>query len=141
MLKSPVSNIAEKNITHNKPARIPARNFTPCRNGYPAPTAAKDIGAGPGEQVISFYESLSQEVIKNAVGTFQKDKVIVKQKLEMIIDGVKTQNVFTMGDEYNEKEKMEELLEKIGHFRKQTLIGEQKILGLGEKQETIPAKI
>ncbi|CAI2369551.1 unnamed protein product [Moneuplotes crassus] len=73
------------------------------------------------EGFISFYESLSQEVIKNAVGTFQADRVIVKQKLEMTIDGVKTESVFTMGDEFNEEERMQEMFKVIQHFRKRTL--------------------
>ena len=70
------------------------------------------------EQIITFYESLSQEVIKNSVNTYQQDGIIVKKRLETISDGVKESTVYTLGDEYNDDYKMQVKLEEIAHFRK-----------------------
>lgn len=70
------------------------------------------------DQIISFYESCSQEVIKNAVGIYNSEGIIVKQKLETITDGVKDPTVYTLGDEYNDEEKMQMYLDKLSHYRK-----------------------
>ena len=70
------------------------------------------------EQIITFYESLSQEIIKNSVSTYQQDGIIVKKKLETITDGVKESSVYTLGDEYNDDYAMQSKLEEIAHFRK-----------------------
>lgn len=74
------------------------------------------------DQIISFYESCSQEVIKNAVGTYFSDGIIVKQKLETISDGVKDPTVYTLGDDYNDEDKMQKFFDKLSHFRKATLV-------------------
>lgn len=74
------------------------------------------------DQIISFYESCSQEVIKNAVGTYFSDGIIVKQKLETISAGVKDPTVYTLGDDYNDEDKMQKFLDKLSHFRKSTLV-------------------
>ena len=41
------------------------------------------------DQIISFFESCSQEIIKNSVSKFYSDGIIVKKKLESITDGEK----------------------------------------------------
>jgi glycerol-3-phosphate O-acyltransferase len=74
------------------------------------------------DQIISFYESCSQEVIKNAVGIYHSDGIIVKQKLETIADGVKDPTIYTFGDKYNDEEKMQKFLDKLSHYRKPTLV-------------------
>lgn len=74
------------------------------------------------DQIMSFYESCSQEIIKNAVNTFVKHGIIIKQKLQTISDGVKDESVYTLGDEYNDEDKMQQLFEKLSHYRKTTLV-------------------
>ena len=74
------------------------------------------------DQIISFYESCSQEVIKNAVGTFYSDGIIIKQKFETITDGVKDPNIYTLSDEYNDEDKMQQFFDQLSHYRKATLV-------------------
>lgn len=74
------------------------------------------------DQIINFYESCSQEVIKNAIGTYFEDGIIIKQKLETISDGVKDPTVYTLGDEFNDEDRMQSFLNKLSHFRKATLV-------------------
>lgn len=74
------------------------------------------------DQIISFYESCSQEIIKNAVGTFHKQGIIIKQKLETISDGVKDPNIYTLGDKYNDEDRMQQLFVQLSHYRKTTLV-------------------
>lgn len=74
------------------------------------------------DQIISFFESCSQEITKNAVSTFYADGIIVKKKLETISDGVKDPSVYTLADEYNDEDKMQQFFERISHYRKSTLV-------------------
>lgn len=74
------------------------------------------------DQIMNFYESCSQEIIKNAVATFYSDGIIVKKRLETISDGVKDASVYTLGDDYNDEDKMQQFFEKLSHFRKSTLV-------------------
>lgn len=74
------------------------------------------------DQTISFYESCSQEVIKNAVGIFVSDGIIVKQKLQTKSSGVVDTIAYTLGDQFNDEERMKEFLERLSHYRKSTLI-------------------
>jgi glycerol-3-phosphate O-acyltransferase len=74
------------------------------------------------DQIMNFYESCSQEIIKNAVATFYSDGIIVKKKLETISDGIKDPSVYTLGDDYNDEDKMQQFFEKLSHFRKSTLV-------------------
>ena len=67
------------------------------------------------EKVISFYESCSQESIKNAIQTLQKMKVLeVKQ-----ISDVK---LVVLLPPYSQEEKLQELADHIGTFRKASLV-------------------
>jgi 1-acyl-sn-glycerol-3-phosphate acyltransferase len=74
------------------------------------------------DQIISFYESCSQEIIKNAVSKFFSDGIIIKQKLETITDGEKDPFVYTLSDEYNDEDKMHQFYEKLSFYRKTTLV-------------------
>lgn len=74
------------------------------------------------DQVISFYESCSQEIIKNAVAKFYSDGIIVKRKLETISDGTKDPNVYTLSDDFNDEDTMQKFYDKISFFRKTTLV-------------------
>lgn len=74
------------------------------------------------DQIISFYESCSQETIKNAVNTYYSDGIIVKKKLETISDGVKDPHVYTLSDEYNDEAMMQQFFEKLSQYRKSTLV-------------------
>ena len=74
------------------------------------------------DQIISFYESCSQETIKNAVITYYSDGIIVKKKLQTISDGVKDPSVYTLSDEYNDENMMQQFFEKLSQYRKSTLV-------------------
>lgn len=74
------------------------------------------------DQIINFYESCSQEIIKNAVNTFYTDGIIVKKKLETVSDGVKDPLVYTLEDAFNDEDRMQQFFEKLSHFKKSTLI-------------------
>jgi len=74
------------------------------------------------DQIISFYESLSQEIIKNAVAKFYSDGFIVKKKLETISDGVKDPSVYTLSDQYNDEDTMQQVFEQLSFYRKTTLV-------------------
>lgn len=74
------------------------------------------------DQIINFYESCSQEIIKNAVNTFYTDGIIVKKKLETVSDGIKDPTVYTLEDAFNDEDRMQQFFEKLSHFKKSTLI-------------------
>lgn len=73
------------------------------------------------DQIISYYESCSLEIIKNATTKFYNDGIILKQKLETISDGTKDPFVYTLNDEYNDEDKMQRFYEKISFYKKTTL--------------------
>lgn len=74
------------------------------------------------DQIVSFYESCSQEIIKNAVNTFYTDGIIVKKKLETMSDGIKDPTVYTLEDAYNDEDRMQQFYDRLSHFRKATLV-------------------
>jgi len=86
------------------------------------------------DQIITFYESCSQEIIKNSVSTYYSDGIIVKKKLETISDGVRDPNVYTLSDEYNSEDKMQQFFEKLSQFRKSTLV---KTNSMGNIRKTL----
>lgn len=73
------------------------------------------------DQIIDFYESCSQEIIKNSTYKFFKDGIIVKKKLETISDGVKDPFVYTLSDAYNDEDKLQQFYEKLSYYRKTSL--------------------
>jgi len=67
------------------------------------------------EKVISFYESCSQESIKNAIHTLQVMQVLEVEQ----VSGVK---LVTLRKEFAQEEKLQELADHIGTFRKASLV-------------------
>lgn len=70
------------------------------------------------EGVISFYESCSQEIIKNAIATFDADGVIAKKRLQTSISASKGDQIYTLADTYLDQEKMERFKNQISFYRK-----------------------
>ena len=92
------------------------------------------------DQVMNFYESWSQEIIKNALTIFQENDVITKKKLETTTDGVVDPFVLTLSDKYNDEQEMLSLLEDISFFRKPAPIEKFSLSKIKKELNEIPSE-
>jgi len=65
----------------------------------------------------------------------------MKKKLETTSDGVVDQSIYTLGELFDEEDKMKALFEKITHFRKSTLVSPSNIHTLQTKINTKAPKL
>jgi glycerol-3-phosphate O-acyltransferase len=90
------------------------------------------------DQILPFFESCSQEVIKNAISIFENDEVIVKKKLQTTIEGGIDPFVLTLSDKFNEEHEVNQIFEAISFFRKPTPVNTLSLTQIRKELNDVP---